>query len=280
MAIDFNTRVSVKKGNLDMIGDSLRVHFGELKEEGTKSYYEGNGTQILKTPNMNSFAIYGIDEPVSELFDDHDWVPEANWDPSQPLISTIKVHGAASLKIKMSYVDASEIYTQCYTWLGEGLHAHASDIQGEYLPHFHVNMTVVDKIAAGLGKGYCASCGAEMVAYVSSLDGETYYTVEHEQYCKGYNNPGSVDFSYTGWNAPTIERTFSGDTFTLLWHVGRAPGANIGHYIELQAFDADGNLMKNYFYTVNQVINEWAPGAFSYQIDKLNNYPNAEEVKF
>jgi hypothetical protein len=65
-----------------------------------------------------------------------------------------------------------------------------------------------------------------------------------------------------------------------LWHVGKETASEIGHYIELQAFDANDNLMTEYSYTVNQVINEWSPADFSYQIDKLNNYPNAEEVKF
>lgn len=311
MATDFNTRVSVKKGSLDMIGDSLRAHFGELKEEGTKSYYKGNGTKILNTPNISSLpSIITYEQPQGEdgddssffepviynpitktLFHDHEWAPEANWFASQPLISSIQVHGAAYLKIKMTYIDNSEYVVEPYTWIGGGLHAHASDVQGEYLPYSSKFVSPVDAVMAGWGEAHCASCGQPVIVYTTE-SGELTYTVRHPEYCKyafemgGVMSPdGMIDNTdcaliYTGYNGPLIERTFLGDTFTLLWHVGKETASEIGHYIELQAFDANDNLMTEYAYTVNQVINEWSPADFSYQIDKLNNYPNAEEVKF
>lgn len=316
---DFNTRVSIKKGNLDMIGDSLRAHFGELKEVGTKSYYKGNGTKVLSTPNMFSlpFTITEefsyretdgdveapdngggmFEEPVYNpitrtLFKDHEWEPEGNWFEDQPLISSIQVHGAAYLKIKMTYIDNITIGSETnnvspYTWIGGGLHAHASEVQGEYLPQSIRGIGAINAVKKGWGEAHCLACGAELLVNLDS-EGNQVVAMMHPPYCPFHLNPltqqdfnnTNVDMVYTGYNGPLIERLIVGDTFTLLWNVGRIPLPDVGHYIEFQAFDVNDNLMTEYSYTVNQVINEWNPANFSYQIDKLNNYPNAEEVKF
>lgn len=290
-------RVAIKIDTLDNIGDALRIHFGELKKEGTKNTHKGS-TKVLRSPNALGLAQYYDtgESPEPELFDPDYYLVTTY---GQPHIETIRIPNAASIHIKMSWKDASVIGTnyvgEDYHWIAPGLHSYPSELTGEYLPQFHHTYNRdPGKGGFNIGQWYCPVCGAE--SQIGS------HFIDHDTRCIYDWKPdplegetwdddiGTDDYLfdnmyYRGYNMPTIERTFNTNSFTLAYCTAEVAGGSEGysgwgHYIELQAFREDGSLMTQYDYIIGEQPNTYFPYQMAPAIEKLNNYPNAEEVKF
>lgn len=307
MATDYNKRLSIKKGRLDDIGDALRIHFGELKEAGTKGRHQG-AVKVLKSPNALRLAEYwdSTDTLYSLAFIESYNMPHV----LNPQVHSIKIEGAASLKLKISYkvfgwyednFETPPHERLNYVWIGPGICGRPDELHGEYLPIYSQNRDkdyVECEKMLGIGEYYCPQCG------VTRLPGTNYW--DHDQDCSfdwkpmsapNYNETwadedptgtrgGYSKLAYRGYDMPLIERTYEGDSLSIIWnsYLGSEyddTGApDWGYYAEVEAFDENGNRMEVYTYTEKAVFNDYAPYEIAPAIKKLNNYPNAEEVKF
>lgn len=304
MATDYNKRLSVKKGNLEDIGDALRIHFGELKEEGTRGRHTG-GVKVLRSPNALRLAEYW-DEMIaipSPAFEENYYMPSV----LNPQVHSIKIDGAASLKLKLSYKvfaltgdDHDNPHEELnYVWIGPGICGRPDELHGEYLPFYHQGRDgdyfhYYD--IQGFGEYYCPLCGVTRIPgsdyfdhvlgcdydwVPNPLQGET-WADEPENGTRG----GVPVLKYRGYDMPLIERTYEGDALSIIWcsylsaQYDDTGFPGWGYYAEVEAFDKDGNLMDTYTYTEKAVLNDYAPYEIAPAIKKLNNYPNAEEVKF
>lgn len=292
-------KVAIKTKTLEDIGEALRLHFGELKREGTVGSHTGT-IQVLRTPNALRLAEYydKYESPLtSDAFNPEYLMPHTG----NPVVKTIRVNGAASLKIRMSYKVPQPSGREAwnYIWLGEGLCGQPDELHGEYLPSYPSSRDK-DEVNQlyGIGQWYCPACGAQ------PAPGDIYF--DHDLRCPYDWTPskfpdfektwededvygtmgGPTNMGYRGLDMPLIERTFNGDSFTLIYCNDLGPVfddigcVDCGYYIELQAFREDGSLMEKYGYVVDELHNDYYPGEMAPAIKLLNNYPNAEEVKF
>jgi hypothetical protein len=297
-------KVSVLIDHLERIGNELRVHFGK-KQEGTTEVHIGSDPLVIKGGGMKkqgpgyfeyiatqggttlpdyeklASAMYG------EFFDKDIYIGQM----TEPLVRTIKVPGATMMKIKMSYACSGgsgrpQGYLQGnYLWLGAGLHEDASKVQGEYYPGF-IAKSGVDWQNLEEHKRTCAGCG-QPVYTIGGAD-----VVLPPEGAQAWTHPcedenGWFPILHEGPVLPVIEREISGDSFTCSWMVDFTGNAYtspdednyIGYYIEVTPYNELG-VMANYIYTIDEIPNEFSIDDMDYMISKLNNYPNAEEVKF
>jgi hypothetical protein len=278
-------RVAVTIGHLEAVSNELRVHFGK-KEEGTKGVHTGPSAKVFKTNSMKKMGPgYGellIDQTetgsslnlhrdlIYSLY--KDYIDETVYfDPQDETtfrkVQTFQVPGANSLRIKMSYVGPGP-------WVASGLHEDASEIQGEYFEDFPIYQDY------GLAGWYtlegheesCASCGCPVV------NGTIILPPGVDQHMCG-DHIGFVHL-HTGPLLPIIERTIQGEALTMFWDIGTEPRNYAGYWLEIIPYDANGKPIENYQYIVNEIPYSYSPVEMVQSIRELNNYPNAEEVKF
>lgn len=298
------TRVSVLVDDLERIGKELRVHFGN-KQEGTVEYHAGSDPLVIKGGGMKKLGpgrYEYIEQPgwtitdydklnstmYNEFFDKDVYVGQM----TKPLVRTIKVPGATGMRIKMSYACSGgsgrpQGYLQGnYLWIGAGLHEDASKVQGEYYPGF-IAKNGTDWINLEDHTLTCAGCGQPVFR---TDEGD--YTVPKPDNSQAWVHPcedenGQFPILHAGAILPYLEREITGDSFTCAWMVDFTGNAYtepdesnyIGYYIEVTPYNEFG-VMANYTYTIDEIPNEFSIDDMDYMISKLNNYPNAEEVKF
>lgn len=285
-----NTRVGVPIGSLENIGDALRVHFGK-KQEGTTKIHVGPDPLVIKggglkklgpgyhemiyTPHNfnNSHELVPI--LYGEYFDADHYVQQM----TEPVINTIKIPGAKAIKIKMSYGTAN--YGEKawnYLWIGAGLHEEASAVQGEYYPEFMPSFEYWNSLEEHIT--VCAGCGAPVVNGTVILPPSTTHFCEDES--------GNFPVKHSGPLLPYIEREIEGDSLTCAWMVDFTGNSYTvpdevnycGFYMEVIPYDTNGNEITAYQYIANEIPYSYQVGRMDEQIALLNNYPNAEEVKF
>ena len=296
-----NTRVGVCIKDLENIGDQLRVHFGKT-QEGTPGMHIGSEPHVFKVgmtqmgPGSKEYiytyrsdfnGVHGPDgETVMDmyplLYKDHFDLDYYVGDMAFPIVNTMQIPGAAYIKIKMSY---SMVYQGLeelnYMWLGKGLHGEASELQGEYLPKF--SAWAGDWKYLEGHTSYCMSCGTT----------DYYDPVHNCGVSTGEGTDGGLHsqtfpIKFQGPILPVIERTIDGDSFTFIWILNftgnpyTSPDESnlVGYYMEVTPYNANNQPMTDYSYIVGEIPRSYAVGAMSYEVAKLNNYPNAEEVKF
>jgi hypothetical protein len=289
----YTTRVAVQIYDLERIGDELRVHF-DKKQEGTTRIHTGTGPLVIKGGGMKKMGpgYYEYIEKnlgtgwtdyvalaasmYNEYFDPDVYIGQM----AEPDVATIQIPGASKIKIKMSYARESS-GKFCYLWIGKGLHEKASEIQGEYFPFFSAKGCKSWEKLEGHST-VCAGCGLPVV------NGDLVWAPDTNLHpCEDEN--GYYPILHTGPLLPCIEREIEGDSFTVIWNVDftgndytQPDEANyIGYYIEIIPYDADGNPVTTaYQFIANEIPRSFSIDDMDFMISKLNNYPNAEEVKF
>lgn len=275
-------RLSIDKEHLDNIGDALRVHFGENLKEGELTHQEGS--PLILSANYREFGTSTSDYETYLL-------PEH-------FVRTVQVHGAARLKLDLSY----RTDTGDYLWVAEGAHRDVNDNAGR-------------KLEFSLYEGiYCSKCQSENVE-ATGVFRPLYWEREDDPNNKEYvytdqlhvcQDCGAIGYTYSWWpdvgpiyygmqdadgyttifpSRGELYRTvesfeFAGDTFTYACETVKDKTYTTGYYGHLYAYDADGNELTSYDITRGRVPNTYAPGEIAHAVSKLNNYPDAREVGF
>lgn len=251
-------RYSISENILTRMGDALRVHFGDYKTEGTTEF-KSETPLVFNTPNYTSFE--GNTESIY-------------WVRSESKISfyahTFIFHGAASIKVAISY--NTGVHTSGdspiseFIWIAPGLHKrYDAHEPGEYLQY-----TSEEERRDGWHE--CWVCGSKNI-----------FLNIHEALecadCGASNFNGNASIV---WRTPSCtyeEYEFQGDTITVYPEFYDDTYEN-GFYMEIRAYDADGNELTKYDLTTGKIPNEWSPEEMITAIEKLNYFPNGEEVKF
>lgn len=287
-----SARVSILVDDLERIGNELRVHFPKI-QEGTKKVHVGPDPLTLTAGGMKKLGpgFYEYIQPATftgnyswemapiiyaEYFDVNHYTGQM----TKALVKTIQVPGAVALKIKMSYaVVANTSRSRNYLWIGAGLHEDASKVQGEYLPSFSTTSLDWEEMEEHYAE--CASCGLPVInGGVVLAPGTNFHPCEDEM--------GNFPIRHTGPVLPYIEREIDGDSFTCAWmvdftgnHYTTPDEINLhGYYIEVIPYDVNNQPITTYQYIEDEIPNEFSIDDMDFMISKLNNYPNAEEVKF
>lgn len=296
-------RVAIRTSTLDDIGDALRAHFGN-KQEGTVGVHAGSEPKVLRSSNFKKLMTLEngkwtdtyigfphtdimkqeIKKHYAEFLDFEEY-----YEPTpQAHVNTIRVPGAAYIGIKMCYLtnglgpqdinpdpDSSDHTntTFNYMWIAPGLHEEATKLDGEYLPAHSLSL---DNIT--YHEEYCAVCGLE------SWYGEPILPPGIDFHPCGGPGEFPIKLTISFFKEPT-KRTYKGDSFTLIWNINTNHTvydavSEVGYYIELTPYDENLNPMSDYVYIVNEIPNTYYPAMMPLAIQQLNNYPDAEEVKF
>lgn len=255
-------RYSISENILTRMGDALRVHFGDYKTEGTTEF-KSETPLVFNTPNFTSFE--GNTESIY-------------WVRSESKISfyahTFIFHGAASIKVAISYNtgvhSSGDSPISEFIWIAPGLHKrYDAHEPGEYLQY-----TSAEENADGWY--YCWICGSTDV----HINNQGKIVCSH---CYDVDTDGSKIYDTEAWFQPSPltyeEYEFQGDSITVYPEFYDDTYTN-GFYMEIRAYDADGNELKMYDLTTGKIPNEWSPEEMITAVEKLNYFPNGEEVEF
>lgn len=253
-------RYSISENILTRMGDALRVHFGDYKTEGTTEF-KSETPLVFNTPNFIGFE---GNDPADPIY----------WVRSESKISfyahTFIFHGAASIKVAISYNTgvhtSGDAPISEFIWIAEGLHKrYDAHEPGKYLQY-----TSAEENADGWYE--CWVCGSKNIFLNVN---EVLECAD----CGASNFNGNASIVWRESKCTYEEYEFQGDSITIYPEFYDDTYSN-GFYMEIRAYDEDGNELKMYDLTTGKLPNSYSPEEMITAIEKLNYFPNGEEVEF